>query len=128
MTSPQTHATQRALRARLPGAPQAMIRFEDGQHSSARLQTVSITGGLLQVLKPLNPGAMVEVMFWTQAGPVLGIAELLGPYSSVRIGLQPFRFTAMDESDIRTLHIAIASSELCTAGFRTDVAEEPRQA
>ncbi|MFZ0822481.1 MAG: hypothetical protein ABSC07_09060 [Terriglobales bacterium] len=111
MTSPQPQAKQRAIRARIPGMPQATIRFEDGQHPSARLQTVSITGGLLQVLKPLSPGAVVEVMFWTHAGPVLGIAELLGPCSAVRIGLQPFRFIAMDDTDLRTLRTAIASSE-----------------
>ncbi len=125
MTSPQPHA-ERALRVRLPGMPQATIRFEDGQHSSARLQTVSITGGLLRVLKPLSPGVIVEVMFWTYAGPVLGIAELLGPYSAVRIGLQPFRFIAMDDTDLQTLRTAIASSEECMTGLRPDVAEAPR--
>jgi len=128
MASPQPHDMRRALRARLPGMPPATIRFEDGQHSSARLQTVSITGGLLRVLKPLNLGAVVEVMFWTYAGPVLGIAELLGPCSAVRIGSQPFRFIAMDETDMRTLRIAIASSEECTTGFRADAVEEPRPA
>jgi hypothetical protein len=106
--------------------PQATIRFEDGQHRSAKLQTVSMTGGLLRVLKPFSPGAIVEVMFWTHAGPVLGIAELLGPCSAVRIGLQPFRFIAMPDADLRTLRIAIASSEGCIAGFRTGVADEAR--
>src|SRR5208282_5130121 len=110
MTSPQPRANERALRVRLPGMPQATIRFEDGQHFSAKLQTVSITGGLLRVLKPLSPGAIVEVMFRTHVGPVLGIAELLAPCSTVRIGLQPFRFIVMPDADLRTLRIAIASS------------------
>jgi hypothetical protein len=126
MTSPQPHTKERAHRARLPGMPQATIRFEDGQQPSARLQTVSVTGGLLRVLKPLSPGAIVEVMFWTHAGPVLGIAELLGPCSAVRIGLQPFRFIVMDDTDLRTLRIAIASSNECITGFRADAAAEPR--
>ena len=126
MTSPQPQAKRRALRVRLPGMPQATIRFEDGQRPSARLQTISITGGLLRVLKPLSPGAVVEVMFWTHAGPVLGIAELLNPCSAVPMGLQPFRFIAMDGTDLRTLRIAIASSEGCITGFRTDAAEKPR--
>jgi len=126
MSSPPPHAKRRALRVRLRGMPQATIRFEDGQHPSAKLQTISITGGLLRVLKPLSPGAVVEVMFLTDAGPVLGIAELLGPCSAVRIGLQPFRFIAMDDTDLRTLRIAIASSEECITGFRTDATEEAR--
>jgi hypothetical protein len=51
------------------------------------------------------------VMFWTHTGPVLGIAELLSPCSAVPIGLQPFRFIAMDDNDLSTLRIAIASAE-----------------
>jgi hypothetical protein len=128
MASPQLHARQRTLRVRLPGMPQATIRFEDGQQLSAKLQTVSITGGLLRVLKPLRSGAVVEVMFSTQAGLVLGIAELLGPCSAVRIGLQPFRFISIDDTDLGTLRIAIASAEECLARLRPDVAEEPRRA
>lgn len=126
MDSPQPHAKQRALRVRLPGMPQATIRFEDGQRPSAKLQTVSITGGLLRVLKPLSPGAIVEMMFWTHAGPVLGIAELLGPCSTVRMGLQPFRFIAMHDADLHTLSIAIASSVECLTGFHTGAADEAR--
>jgi hypothetical protein len=53
----------------------------------------------------------VELMFSTHAGPVLGIAKLLSPCSAVRIGLQPFRFIAMDDTDLRTLSIAIASAD-----------------
>ena len=110
-SSPQPHPELRALRVRLPGLPQATVRFEDGQRPSARLQTISVTGGLLRVLKPLSPGAVVEVMFLTDAGPVLGRAELLSPCSAMPIGLQPFRFIAMDDTDLETLRLAIASSE-----------------
>jgi hypothetical protein len=63
-------------------------------------------------------------MFWTSAGPVLGMAELLSPCSAVPIGLQPFRFIAMDDTDLQRLRIAIASSQDCITGFRTDSAEK----
>jgi hypothetical protein len=125
-SSPQPLAKLRALRVRLPGMPQATVRFEDGQRLSARLQTISVKGGLLRVLKPLSPGAHVEVMFWTQAGPVLGMAELLNPCSAMPIGLQPFRFVALDEIDLRTLRIAISSADEYVTGFRTGSSQEPR--
>jgi hypothetical protein len=51
-------------------------------------------------------------MFWTHAGPVLGMAELLSPCSAIPIGLQPFRFISMNDTDLETLRIAIASSEV----------------
>jgi hypothetical protein len=120
--SPTPHTIRRALRVQLPGMPWTTIRFEDGQRPSARLQTISVTGGLLRVLKPLSPGAVVEVMVWTDAGPVLGMAVLLAPYSGpIPIGLQPFRFIAMDDTDLRTLRIAIASCQKCTRASRTNL-------
>jgi hypothetical protein len=97
---------------KLPSAdmPSATIRFEDGQRSSARLQTISARGGLLRVLKPLHPGAVVELMFSTHVGPVLAMAELLSPRAASPIGLQPFRFITIERSELRTLRAAIASS------------------
>jgi len=86
--------------------PSATIRFGDGQRSSARLQTISAKGGLLRVLKPLNPGAVVELMFSTHAGPILAMAELL----SSPIGLQPFRFVTIERSELRTLRAAMGLS------------------
>jgi hypothetical protein len=107
--SPET-LKLRPVRVRLPGMPPTHIRLQDGQRSTARLQTISPTGGLLRVLKPLLPGAIAEVLFLTETGPVLGLAELLNPCSHAPIGLQPFRFLAMDERDRETLQAAIASS------------------
>lgn len=101
---------RRPVRVRLPGMPSATVRFGDGQRSSARLQTISVTGGLLRVLKPLSPGAVVELMFSSHIGPVLAMAELLSPCSAAPIGLQPFRFIAMDKAELRKLRAAIASS------------------
>jgi len=90
--------------------PLAMIRFGDGERSSARIQTISVTGGLLQVLKPLSSGAVVELLFSTNVGSVLAMAELLAPCCPARIGLQPFRFIAMDRTELRKLRAVIASS------------------
>jgi len=64
-------------------------------------------------------------MFSTNAGPVLGMAELLSPCSVARMGLQPFRFITLDDADLRNLRIAIASSQKSTRGFRADLAESP---
>ena len=101
---------RRPVRVRLPGMPSATIRFVDGQHSSAKLQTISITGGLLQVLRPISSGAVVELLFSTHIGSVLAMAELLSPCSAAAIGLQPFRFVAMDNAELRKLRTAIASA------------------
>ena len=53
----------------------------------------------------------MELLFSTHIGSVLAMAELLSPCSSAPIGLQPFRFVAMDSTELRKLRAAIASSQ-----------------
>jgi hypothetical protein len=48
----------------------------------------------------------VELLFSTHIGSVLAMAELLSPCSSAPIGLQPFRFVAMDSTELRKLRAA----------------------
>jgi hypothetical protein len=52
----------------------------------------------------------VELLFSTHQGSVLGMAELLRPCADSPIGLQPFRFTAIDGIELRKLRAAIASA------------------
>jgi len=108
MTYSPTPVPVRPVRVQLPGMPPASIRLENGQRSTAKLQIISITGGLLRVLKPFSPGAIVELFFPTPTGPVLGMAQMLMPCPSSPIGLQPFRFVAIDNSDLRKLRAAIS--------------------
>jgi hypothetical protein len=110
VTSPISPCTRRPVRVRLSSMPSATIRFGDGERSSARIQTISVTGGLLQVLKPLSSGAVVELLFSTNIGSVLAMAELLAPCPPGLIGLQPFRFIAMDRTELRKLGAVIDSS------------------
>ncbi len=52
----------------------------------------------------------MELLFSTQIGSVLAMAELLSPCSAAPMGLQPFRFIAMDSTELRKLRAAIALS------------------
>jgi len=107
---PQAHSRLRAARVSLAGTPSAAIRFDDGRRTSGKLQLVSVTGGLLRLSKPLCPGALVEIMFLTQSGPVVGMAELLNPSSATLRCLQAFRFIILEDGDFHSLRTAIASS------------------
>jgi len=105
---PQPHPSRRAARVQLGESVLAAIRLEDGRHAKAKLQTVSVTGGLLQLPRSLGNGAFVEVAFQTQAGPVHGMAEILGPAQKIADGvLQPFRFVALDDDDHRRLRTSL---------------------
>lgn len=87
---------------------QAAIRLEDGRRTKAKLQSISTTGGLLQVAASLAQGDFVEVAFETRSGPVQGMAELLSPTRKASGGvLQPFRFVALEDDDHRRLRTSL---------------------
>lgn len=105
---PQPHPTRRASRITLGDTVLAAIRLEDGRRTKAKLQTISVTGGLLQLAQSLSQGDFIEVAFQTQSGPVHGMAEALSPMRSLVDGvLQPFRFVAIEDDDHRRLRTSL---------------------
>jgi len=105
---PQPHPTRRASRVQLGDTVLAAIRLEDGRRTKAKLESISVTGGLLQLPESLGQGEFVEVAFQTQAGPVHGMAEVLSPTRRLPGGvLQPFRFVAIEDDDHRRLRTSL---------------------
>jgi hypothetical protein len=107
---PQPHQNQRAVRLPFHSMAPAAIRFEDGRRGLGKLRTISLTGGLLRLSKPLVPGTLIEVIFMSNGGPVLGIAELLTPVSATLKCLQPFKFIMIDDDNYQRLNRLIRSS------------------
>jgi hypothetical protein len=105
---PQTDANRRAPRITLNGSVAAAIRAESGERARAKLQSLSITGGLLQLPQQLSTGDFVEIAFHTRSGLVHGMAEMLQPVRKFQSAcLQPFRFIALGDDDHRKLRIAL---------------------
>jgi hypothetical protein len=105
---PQPHPTRRAARVQLGNSVLAAIRLEDGRRTRAKLQSVSINGGLLQIEQSLPQGEFIEVAFQTQSGPVRGMAEVLSTMRKTLTGvLQPFRFVALEDDDHRRLRTSL---------------------
>lgn len=100
------HAPQRATRVPLNDTS-AVLRFSDGRCKQGELRTVSFTGGLLSIPQSMERGSSFKLMFLSQAGPIMGNAELLNPISH---HLQPFRFVSLHPSDQRKLGTVVLSS------------------
>lgn len=98
---------RRAPRLSLSDITHAVLRFEDGHRTQAQLETISLTGGMLSLPKPLGRESRVKLMFVTPTGPVLGTAEMLKPVSWTQ---QPFRFVGLEGEDQRRLQESIQSS------------------
>ncbi len=103
----QTEPNRRPPRLQFTHTPQAVLRFQSGHRVRGKLQVVSVAGGLLSLSGLLDQGSRVKLMFLTDAGTVVGTAEMLPSISGT---LQPFRFVAIDESDERRLRDVIQSS------------------
>jgi hypothetical protein len=106
---PQPHPQNRAPRVQLGGSVLAAIQSDGGQRTRAKLQTLSATGGVLQVLRAFNEGDFVEIAFQTRSGAVRGMAEMLTARHAGQGCLQPFRFIALDDDDHQNLRMALDS-------------------
>jgi len=107
---PQCNPSHRATRVQLATTP-ALIKSSDGNRAKARLQVVSVTGGLLQLTRAFDEGDFVELAFQTQSGNVNGMAEMLNPVrSSPGSVFQPFRFVALGDDDHKMLHTMIETA------------------
>jgi hypothetical protein len=93
---PRTNANQRSPRVQLNGSVAAAVMAEGGQRARAKLQSISINGGLLQLQHELSTGDFVEIAFHTRSGAICGMAEMLNPTRKFQSAcLQPFRFIAL---------------------------------
>jgi hypothetical protein len=105
---PQPNPTRRALRIQLGNTVPAFVKLDDGRSAKGKLQTLSVTGGMLRLARALEEGDFVEVAFQTHIGPVQAMAEMLHPRrrASEEV-LQPFRFIALEDNEYRTLQLAL---------------------
>jgi hypothetical protein len=107
---PQSDANRRAPRVHLNGSIAAAIHAEGGERARAKLQSLSINGGLLQLQNEMSAGDFIEIAFHTRSGPIHGMAEMLPPTRKFQSAcLQPFRFIALGDDDHRKLRMALDS-------------------
>ena len=98
---------------------------EGGHRARAKLQSISVTGGLLQLPQQMSAGDFVEIAFHTRSGPIRGMAEMLQPTRTYqRACMQPFRFIALDDDDHRKLRMALDSA--LDRAFLDPASEQPQ--
>jgi hypothetical protein len=108
---PQANANLRSPRVQLNGSVAAAVMAESGQRARAKLQSISVNGGLLQLPQELSTGDFVEIAFHTRSGAIHGMAEMLHPTRMLPSAcLQPFRFIALADDDHRKLRMALTSA------------------
>jgi hypothetical protein len=123
---PRNIANERSHRVQLNGSIAAALTGEGGQRARAKLQSISVNGGVLELPRELSTGDFIEIAFHTRSGAVRGMAEMLEPTRKFQSEcLQPFRFIALADDDHRKLRMAVQA--VLDRSFLNQVAE-PQQA
>jgi hypothetical protein len=105
---PLNNSQQRSPRVKLNGSVAAAVIADGGDKARAKIQSISINGGLLQLPHELSAGDFVEIAFHTRSGSIRGMAEMLQPTRKFQSAcMQPFRFIALEDDDHRKLTMAL---------------------
>jgi len=107
--SPNLYSHQRAPRAKLAGSILVLIELENQRQLRAKLNQLSIHGGLLQLAEPLAEQVLMRLMFHLGSTTVRAQAETISPVWATNGCLQPFRFTDLGEDDQRRLDADLQS-------------------
>ena len=107
--SPNLYPHQRAPRAKLAGSILALIELENQQQVRAKLNQLSIHGGLLQLAEPLAEQVLMRLIFHLGSTTIRAQAETISPVWATNGCLQPFRFRDLGEEDQRRLDADLQS-------------------
>jgi len=99
----QRQPRRRAPRANVRGSIAAVVRLENGRQLPAKLQQLSITGGLLDLAAYLEERTWVDLTIYLGSGPVRATAEMMFPMPGAISYLQPFRFTNLGAEELHAL-------------------------
>ena len=99
----QRQPPRRAPRANFRGELSAVVRLENRRQITARVQQLSITGGLLDLAAYLEERTWVDVTIYLSTGAVRATAEMMFPMRALVGYRQPFRFTSMGQEELHAL-------------------------
>jgi hypothetical protein len=93
--APRMRPRTRATRVNVQGRVSVIIQLENGRKISAKLQKLSVTGGLWEIAMYLEERSKVDLSIPIGVTMVRPKAEILFPMCGAHGYLQPFRFTRL---------------------------------
>ncbi|HUM04589.1 MAG TPA: hypothetical protein VLT90_03955 [Terriglobales bacterium] len=94
---------QRGSRVKLGGSVLALVLLENGRQVRARMNQLSVNGGLLSLENPLDEGIKVTTLFHVGSTSIRTPAQMLFPMWATKGCFQPFRFLELPDSDRTSL-------------------------
>jgi hypothetical protein len=93
----------RSSRVKLGGSVLAVVLLENGRQVRARMNQLSVNGGLLSLEHPLDEGIRVTTLFHLGSTSIRTRAEMLFPMWATKGCFQPFRFMELGDGDRASL-------------------------
>src|SRR5580765_3303629 len=99
MSPAKTHNGQRKSRVKLGGSVLALVLLENGRQIRARMNQLSVNGGLLSLERPLDEGIKVTALFHVGTTSIRAQAEMLFPMWATKGCFQPIRFLELTDKE-----------------------------
>jgi len=99
--------TPRPFRFKLRGSILVLIALPNRRQVRGKLHQLSVTGGLLNVEKPLDEKLRVELIFQLGETTIREKAEMMFPMWATQGWLQPFRFIDLPEANKNVLEASL---------------------
>ncbi len=93
----------RGLRVKLAGSILALVVLENGRQIRARMNQLSVNGGLVSLENPLDEGIRVTVIFHLGTTSTRCRARMMFPMWATQGCMQPFRFVDFPDGDRKNL-------------------------
>jgi len=104
---PRTNFPPRAPRLNLFGIVSASIQLENGRQITGKLQTLSVTGGLIDLAKYLDERTEVSLLFRFGEAVLQTRARMLFPMRGGMGYFQPFQFKNLGVRERQIIHAEI---------------------
>jgi hypothetical protein len=99
MSLAKVHNGERKSRVKLGGSVLALVLLENGRQIRARMNQLSVNGGLLSLERPLDEGIKVTALFHVGTTSVRTRAEMMFPVWATKGCFQPIRFVDLPEEE-----------------------------
>jgi hypothetical protein len=114
MSRPGLQNDPRGSRVKLGGSVLAVVLLENGRQIRARMNQLSVNGGLLSLERPLDEGIKVTALFHVGLTSIRTRAETLFPMWATKGCFQPVRF--LDLTDVDRTNLGKELEALVRAG------------
>ena len=100
---------RRSFRVKFRGSVLVLLRLPNRRQVRSSFHSLSVTGGMVHLEKPLDEKLKVEMIFHVNNATIRASAQMLFPMWATQGWLQPFQFVDLSEASKESLAASLQS-------------------